>query len=102
MTWKQNKIKKNIDNFWLGFIPSVVLAGGLICLIFKSKYTTHLPFFEALWKFSKTGLLGNDLLASILPGFILIFVFTKLKKEKATIGAFVGITPFIILTFWLL
>lgn len=100
MNWEQKRNKKNFDSFWLGFIPSFLLAIGMIILLFETRYTTTEPLIKALWKFSKTGLWGNDLLAGIIPGFILIFTFGKLKKEKASIGAFIGIVPFIILTFW--
>ncbi len=96
----ENNEKKEFDSVLLGLVLSFGLALGLLVLIFKTRYITTTPVFEAIWKFSKTGLLTKDLLASCLPGLGLIFVFSKLGKEKATIGSFVGLVPFLIATFW--
>ena len=94
--------KKEFDSALLGFVLSFGLALGLLILVFKNTYQTQMPLFEAIWNLSKKGLLTKDLLASCLPGLALIFIFSKLGKEKATIGAFVGVVPSIILTFWFL
>ena len=94
------KNKNGFDSVILGFVLSFGLALGLLLLIFKTRYQTEMPIFEAIWNLSKKGLLTKDLLASCLPGLALIFTFSKLGKERATIGAFVGVVPSIILTFW--
>lgn len=101
MTWNQQKKKEQKDSFWYGFIPAIILPMIFNILIFKSKYTTSQPLFESMYKFSKTGLMGKDMLASVLPLFVLLSVFNYLKKDRATQGVFVGIAPYIILTFWL-
>lgn len=100
MSWNKQKIKEKKDNFWIGFIPSFILPIATIIIIFKSKYTTEKPLFEAMYKFSKTGHMGKDILSSTLLCFVLLFVFNKMKKERASMGAFVGAVPFIILSFW--
>ena len=97
-----NKNENGFDSVLLGIALSLGLAIGLLILIFKTRYQTEMPLFEAIWNLSKKGLLTKDLLASSLPGLALIFIFSKLGKEKATIGAFVGVVPSIILTFWFL
>jgi hypothetical protein len=99
MTWNNEKKKKSIDSFWLGFIPSFLLPFLLLIIIFKIKYTTQLPIFEAIWKFSQTGLMGKDMISSVIPSLLLFFIFHKLDKDKASKGAFVGMVPFLILTF---
>lgn len=101
-SWNNETGGNERDNFWMGFIPSFILPFIILVIIFKSKYTTEKPIFEALYKFSATGLLGKDLLASTIVCFVLLFVFNMLKKERASMGAFVGVVPYIILTFWIM
>ncbi len=101
MSWDNPKKEKGKDSFWMGFIPGFILPIATIIIIFKSKYTTEKPLFEAMYKFSKTGYMGKDMLSSTLLCFILLFIFNKMKKERASMGAFVGAVPFIILSFWM-
>lgn len=101
MNWNKVKQKEGRDNFWMGFIPSFILPLVVNIVIFKLKYTTEKPIFEAMYKFSKTGLMGKDMLGSTLLCFILLFVFNKLRKERASAGAFVGAVPYIIISFWM-
>lgn len=100
-SWNQEKKKKGKDSFWYGFIPAITLPMIFNIIIFKSKYTTAQPVFIAMYKFSKTGLMGKDMLASILPMFVLLSVFYHFKKDRASQGLFVGIAPYLIITFWL-
>lgn len=101
MSWDKKKQKEGMDNFWMGFIPSFILPIIVNIVIFKSRYTTDKPLLEAMYKFSKTGFMGKDMLSSTLLCFILLFVFNKMKKERASMGAFVGAVPFIIMSFWM-
>jgi hypothetical protein len=102
MSWNKQKEKEAKDNFWMGFLPSFILPPIVLIIIFKTKYITSKPLFEAMYKFSKTGLMGRDVLSSTLLCFVLLFIFNKLKKERASMGCFVGAVPFIILSFWLM
>ncbi len=102
MSWNKEKEKQGMDNFWMGFIPAFILPFILNILIFKSKYTTEKPLFEAMYNFSKTGYMGKDVLTSTMLSFVLLFIFNRLKKERASAGAFVGTIPYIIITFWLM
>jgi hypothetical protein len=103
MSWNnspQEKGKKaSKDNFWMGFIPSFVLPIVFNIILFKTKYTTTKPIFEAMWKFSQTGLMGKDMISSLIPSLVLFFVFYMWQKENACKGVFVGMTPFLLLTF---
>lgn len=101
MSWNKVKQEKVKDSFWLGFIPSLVLP--LIILIIILKTSTKKPIIEFIVKFAqeRPEFLRKDLLASIIPCFVLLFIFNKLKKDKATAGAFVGAVPFIIFSFWM-
>ncbi len=101
MTWNQEKKKQQKDSFWYGFIPGIILPTAFLITLFKLKYTTNQPIFEAMYKFSKTGMMGKDMITSTLPCFVLFMVFYKLKMERATQGVFVGLAPFLILSFWL-
>jgi hypothetical protein len=99
MTWNQQKKKKNYDNFWLGFIPGLILPAIFNVIIFKAKWTTEQPLLEAMWKLAEKGFMGKDLMAALLPSLILLIFFSAIKKEKACMGTFVGLTPFLILAF---
>lgn len=103
MNWnKQEKQQRVKDHFWLGFIPSFLLPPLTLIMLFKLKYTTSQPLFEAMWRFGELGRFGSDLFSSVLPSFILFFIFYKLKKERAAQGAFVGAVPMLILSFWMM
>jgi hypothetical protein len=103
MTWnnppKEKEEKKGKDNFWMGFVPSFILPIVFIIIIFKTKYTTTRPIFEAMWKFSHTGLMGKDMISALIPSLVLFFVFYMWQKENACKGVFVGMIPFLLLTF---
>jgi hypothetical protein len=102
MSWNKAKEKKPKDSFWWGFIPSFLLPPTILIILFKVKYTTSLPIFEAIWKFSKTGLLGRELISCLLPCLVLFFVFYQMKKENATKGVFVGMAPSLVAAFILM
>ncbi len=101
--WNQPKNKKpEKDSFWYGFLSAFTLPAITIISIFKLKYTTTQPLFEAMLRLAENGFLGTDMFSSTLPSFVLFFVFYKLKKERAAQGVFVGVAPWLILSFWLI
>jgi len=102
--WNKEKEKKGKDNFWMGFLPSFILPIITLVFIFKMKYITQRPLFEAMFDFiqKRPEIFRSDVISSTIPCFLLLFIFNiVIKKEKASLGVFVGMVPFIILTFWM-
>lgn len=96
-SWNHTSKSKSTDSFWLGFIPSFICPILLNIIIFKCKWTTEAPIFEAMYKLANKGFMTKDLMAALVPSLILIIVFSYLKKEKASLGAFVGLVPCLII-----
>ena len=48
-----NKNENGFDSVLLGIVLSLGLAIGLLILIFKTRYQTEMPLFEAIWNLSK-------------------------------------------------
>ena len=92
----KKKKKTGRDSFWWGFIPSFLLPIILNIVIFTSKYTTEQPLFEAMYKVASKGLISKDMMGALVPSLLLIIVFSSFRKEKASIGAFVGLCPALI------
>lgn len=103
-SWNNQKRNKGIskwDNFWIGFLPALIGTGLINIIVFKIRWDTDQPLFRAMYKFSKTGLMTKDLLIAALPCLLYIFILSKMKRERSTAGAFVGLIPYIIIFFWI-
>ncbi len=92
---KKHELK---DNFFLGFLPSFLLPPLLTMLIFSVKWTTEQNIFYAMYRMAQRGFLSHDMMASLIPSLVLIIFFSAIKKEKASIGSFVGLCPWLVLT----
>ena len=102
--WNKRKTykKKNKgigDSFFLGFIPSFLLPIILNIVIFKMKWSTDQSLIPAMIKFARTGLMRNDMISALIPSILLIIVFSSFRKEKASIGSFVGLVPSLVVAF---
>ncbi|MBO7337014.1 MAG: hypothetical protein J6W49_00330 [Paludibacteraceae bacterium] len=92
----KKKKRAERDSFWWGFIPSFLLPIILNIVFFTSKYTTSQPLHEAMYKMANKGMLSKDMMGALVPSLLLIIVFSSFRKEKASIGAFVGLCPALI------
>ncbi len=90
---QERKKQKEKDSFFWGFVPSALLPIALNVLIFKLRWTTEENVFYAMWRMAQKGFIGKDMVAALIPSLLLIIVFSAFKKEKASIGAFVGLCP---------
>lgn len=91
------KRKESGDKFWWGFVPSLLLPVVLNVVIFKIRWTTDENVFYAMWRMAQKGFIGKDMMAALVPSLLLIIIFSAFKKEKASIGSFVGLCPALII-----
>lgn len=103
MTWNQEKKiqKKNKDNFWIGFIPGLILPISIILILIKQNTEKDIWFVlsKLFLILHNTGM--QRFMVGILPNLVLLFVFYMIKKEKAISGTFVATIPYIIILFWI-
>ena len=92
--------KKEIDNFWLGFVPAITIPFVIILAGIMNNTGQDFWFvMNHLIVIIKNGGISR-LTVGILPNLILLFLFYALKKERAIGGAFVGTVPYLLLLFW--
>lgn len=101
MTWNQEKQKNKKDNFWIGFIPGIILPISIMLLMIMQNTEKDVWFVLQKLILILHNMGMRYLMAGILPNLVLLFIFYMLKKEKAVSGAFVGTIPYIVLLFWI-
>lgn len=102
MNWYQpeKEVKKKKDHFLIGLIPALILPFTILMALIKQNTDKDIPYIISKLFLIINHMGGNKLMVSILPNLVLLFVFYMLKKEKGSVGTFVGTVPYLIIMFW--
>ncbi|MBP5307458.1 MAG: hypothetical protein J6Y79_05355 [Paludibacteraceae bacterium] len=93
---KNRHVRKPFDSFLLGFAISFVLTIACNIAVFKMHWDTEQPMFYAMKKLAEKGFLSHDMIIALIPSIIMLIAFSAMRKERMSIGAFVGLCPALI------
>ena len=89
--------RKRYDNFFTGFIPSIILPAILIVVISAGKTLGELSFTEQFLRIYNNIEFVNIAILALMPNMIAFFFFYKTERWKAASGLIVATIFYIIL-----
>ncbi len=93
---KNRHARKPFDSFLLGFAISLLLTVVCNIAVFKTHWDTEQPMLYAMKKLAEKGFLSHDMIIALIPSLVMLIAFSAIRKEKTSIGAFVGLCPALI------
>ncbi len=93
---------RKFDNFFLGFIPGILLPVLFAWAFVSRYYPSDDSFFEIIGQIYNKVLFGKILLLSAMPNMGLVFVFYKSDIHKTGAGIMLGGLPYMIASFYYL
>lgn len=93
---------KKFDNFFLGFVPGMLIPVIFLWVYLSKFYPQDISFIEIIQKIYPSILMGKLLLLSVMPNLALVFVFYKQDTFKIAAGILISAMPYLIPSFFML
>jgi heme/copper-type cytochrome/quinol oxidase subunit 4 len=93
----QNKNKKRFDNFFLGFIVSIVLPPVMIVLISAGGELGSQSFYDHLMRVYHNYIFIKYAILALFPNMVIFFFLYKTERWKSAGGLIVATILFMIL-----
>ena len=91
---------KKLDNFFIGFVPAIIIPFALIVLITSQNLPGNFTLYEIIIQSFNNYAFGKIAIAALMPNLVLFFFVYKLELWKLNAGLISGTLLFLAFVFF--